>query len=213
MAHISNNKRRYNSKRRTESAQKTRQEIVDAALRLHARGISTLGAVAQEAGVSLPTVYKYFPTRDDLFRACTSYSKSVIPAPPLAALARIDDPAERLYETVREVYAFHQVLLGFVWTAYSLERESPVLSGVLAEIDQLVGAAADVILAARKTGVSPPEVETTKGFVCGMLSPLAYRALRVKGGLDAEQATRQAAQALGKILGIDLRSILTKTLS
>ncbi len=213
MAYINKKKRRYDSRHRTATAQKTRQEIVAAALKLHAQGISTFSAIAQEAGVSLPTVQKHFPTRDDLFRACTSYSKSVIPPPPLARLARIDDPAERLYQTVREIYAFHEVLLGFTWTAYALERESPVLAGVLAEVDQLVVTAADLVLDARATGKSPPDVEAMKGFVRGMLSPLGYRALRVKGGLDVGQATRQTAQALGKMLNMDIRPILTKTLS
>ncbi len=210
MAYIHNRKRAYNSKRRTASALKTRQEIIDAALKLHAQGVSTLAAIAQEAGVSLPTVQKHFPTRDDLFRACTSYSKSVLPPPPLAALAAIGDPAERLYETVHAVYAFHEVLLGFIWTAYSLERESPVLAEVLAEIDQLDGSAADVLLTPWKSGGSPPEFHAMQGFVRGMLSPLAYRALRVKGGLDSEQAARQTAQALGKLLGIDLRPVLDR---
>ena len=63
--------RRYRSELRDEQAQATRERILDAAMRVMARGIASLSvpAVAREAGVSTPTVYRHFGTKRDLLTA------------------------------------------------------------------------------------------------------------------------------------------------
>lgn len=63
--------RRYRSELRNEQAEATRSRILDAALRVMARGIASLSvpAVAREAGVSVPTVYRHFGTKRDLLAA------------------------------------------------------------------------------------------------------------------------------------------------
>ena len=43
--------RKYDSQRREEAAARTRQAIVDAAVKLHGEGITTVAAVADEAHV------------------------------------------------------------------------------------------------------------------------------------------------------------------
>jgi AcrR family transcriptional regulator len=63
--------RRYRSVLRDEQAEATRGRIVDAAVRVMARGIASLSipAVAREAGVSVPTVYRHFGTKRELLAA------------------------------------------------------------------------------------------------------------------------------------------------
>jgi AcrR family transcriptional regulator len=63
--------RRYRSELRDEQAQATRERILDAAIRVMARGIASLSipAVAREAGVSTATVYRHFGTKRDLVAA------------------------------------------------------------------------------------------------------------------------------------------------
>ena len=63
--------RPYRSELRTEQAEATRSRILDAALRVMATGIASLSipAVAREAGVSVPTVYRHFGTKRDLLAA------------------------------------------------------------------------------------------------------------------------------------------------
>lgn len=60
--------RAYRSQLRTEQAAETRSRILDAAVRVMAEGVATLSipAVAREAGVSVPTVYRHFGTKGDL---------------------------------------------------------------------------------------------------------------------------------------------------
>ncbi|MCA1570236.1 MAG: TetR/AcrR family transcriptional regulator; helix-turn-helix transcriptional regulator [Chloroflexi bacterium] len=56
---------------RAAQAQATRARILDATLRVMARGIASVSipAVASEAGVSVPTVYRHFGTKRDLLAA------------------------------------------------------------------------------------------------------------------------------------------------
>ena len=68
--------RAYDRSLRDRSREETRRKIVEAAFRLHGRhgGLSTSYAmIARAADVSVPTVYNHFPTRDNLFAACTRH--------------------------------------------------------------------------------------------------------------------------------------------
>lgn len=65
-------RRTYRSTRRTISAQATRRSVLDAARALFAgRGIDkvTIGDIAREAGVSAPTVFSLFKSKDGILQA------------------------------------------------------------------------------------------------------------------------------------------------
>jgi AcrR family transcriptional regulator len=71
MTRITNSATRsYRSDLRAEQAAETRGRILDAALRVMSTGVASLSipAVAREAGVSVPTVYRHFATKADLLR-------------------------------------------------------------------------------------------------------------------------------------------------
>ena len=63
--------RPYRSELRAEQARETRGRILDAALRVMTTGVASLSvpAVAREAGVSVPTVYRHFGTKAELLAA------------------------------------------------------------------------------------------------------------------------------------------------
>lgn len=63
--------RPYRSGLRQEQAEETRSRILDATLRVMKGGLASLSipAVAREAGVSVPTVYRHFGTKRDLLAA------------------------------------------------------------------------------------------------------------------------------------------------
>src|SRR3954468_22563386 len=67
--------RPYKSPLREEQLEQTRDRILDAAVRVMARGLATVSipAVAREAGVSVPTVYRHFSTKDELLAAVYPY--------------------------------------------------------------------------------------------------------------------------------------------
>jgi AcrR family transcriptional regulator len=61
----------YSSELRAQQVEDTRGRILDATVRVMARGIASVSipAVAREAGVSIPTVYRHFGTKTDLLAA------------------------------------------------------------------------------------------------------------------------------------------------
>jgi AcrR family transcriptional regulator len=72
MTRIANSAGRvYRSELRAQQAEDTRGRILDAAIRVIAGGIAyvSIPAVAREAGVSVPTVYRHFATKRDLLSA------------------------------------------------------------------------------------------------------------------------------------------------
>ncbi len=72
MNRISNSEARtYRSQLRAEQADATRARILDATLRVMARGLAgvSMPQVAREAGVSVPTVYRHFGSKEDLLAA------------------------------------------------------------------------------------------------------------------------------------------------
>jgi AcrR family transcriptional regulator len=88
MTRISNTEARtYRSELRAQQAEETRARILDAAIRVMARGIATLSipAIAREAGVSVPTIYRRFPTKHDLLAAVYPHSlrRAALNQPPI----------------------------------------------------------------------------------------------------------------------------------
>jgi AcrR family transcriptional regulator len=76
MTRVANSEPRpYRSVLREEQADATRRRILDAAVRVLARGIATISvpAVAREAGVSVPTVYRHFGSKQALLSALYPY--------------------------------------------------------------------------------------------------------------------------------------------
>jgi AcrR family transcriptional regulator len=75
MSRIANTTREYRSELRAQQADETRARILDATGRVMSRGIATISipAVAREAGVSVPTVYRHFGSKQDLLAAVYPY--------------------------------------------------------------------------------------------------------------------------------------------
>ena len=63
--------RSYRSELRQEQTEETRARILDATMRVMATGLASLSvpAVAREAGVSVPTIYRHFRTKPELLAA------------------------------------------------------------------------------------------------------------------------------------------------
>jgi len=72
MEHVANEgPRAYRSELRAQQVDETKSRILDATVRVMAGGIATLSipAVAREARVSIPTIYRHFGTKQDLLNA------------------------------------------------------------------------------------------------------------------------------------------------
>lgn len=76
--------RPYNMERRAAAVEQTRQAIIEATMRCHDRqGIlaTTVQDVAREADVALGTVYRHFPTLNDLVSACGQAALKMLALP------------------------------------------------------------------------------------------------------------------------------------
>jgi AcrR family transcriptional regulator len=97
--------RTYRSELRAQQAEETRGRILDAAGRVMARGVATLSipAVAREAGVSVPTVYRHFATKHDLLAAVFPHAlrRAALNQPPLPrSLDELRDGMRAYFEHV-----------------------------------------------------------------------------------------------------------------
>ena len=94
--------RAYNSELRAQQADATRARILDATLRVMARGIASVSmpGVAREAGVSVPTVYRHFGTKEDLLAAVYPHVARRLGLDKLRVPESLDD----LREGIRTVF-------------------------------------------------------------------------------------------------------------
>ena len=69
---------------------------------------TTVSGVAKEAGVQRATVYRHFPTEEDLFDACTAHYWARHPLPDIEAWREVRDPRERLRRGLAEFYDFYE---------------------------------------------------------------------------------------------------------
>ena len=103
--------RRYELRKRADAMEDTRRRITEAAVELHGSigpARTTMTAVAELAGVQRQTVYRHFPTEEDLFIACSGHFAATHPRPDVDAWRAIADPAERLETALDELYAWFE---------------------------------------------------------------------------------------------------------
>lgn len=104
--------RKYRSERRAQAQEQTRIRIIEATVHLHGeKGVlaTSYADIAREADVALPTVYKHFPTREDLVSSCTAHAASSAPlfGPEIySSLSRTDERLRALTEATFRLHAY-----------------------------------------------------------------------------------------------------------
>jgi len=174
--------RQYDSSRRKKAAERTRQDILQAALKLHWQGITEFEPLAREAGCSLATLRKYFPSKEMLFGNCTQAFAETLTMPDLPALGAITDPAQRVEQSVSELCRMHEAMFGYAWLGAQQRKDSPTLDAVMCAYESLADAIAGIITPASSSKASP---------VRGFLDFLTYRALRLSGQLSPEKTKEE----------------------
>ena len=110
-------KRKYQLRKRAAAMDDTRRRITEAAVELHGSvgpARTTVSAVAERAGVQRHTVYRHFPTEDDLFAACSSHFVEQHPFPDIGASRGEADPGARLEAALGELYD-HYADTAYMW--------------------------------------------------------------------------------------------------
>lgn len=155
--------------RRAAAVARTRQRIIDATRELHGeQGIraTSWDDIAARAGVGVGTVYRHFPSLDQLIPACGEITMQVVALPDPSTVPALFEharqPAERIERLVREVFSIY-------------ERGAPELRAIQHEADV------------------HPRVAQDRDEIERSLSALVDTAL---GPLDATQQDRAVARAL-----------------
>jgi AcrR family transcriptional regulator len=140
--------RAYNLDTRRRQQEELKARIAAAAAELHAAqgALATSHAqIAERAGVSLPTVYKHFPTLNDLIPACTGHVAAQAPRFPqerVLGAADIAEAARALVEACDALNAHFEP-----WNTWREESRIEALAAVLDEQRRQMRALCEAVLA------------------------------------------------------------------
>lgn len=189
-------RRRYEMGRRAEAVERTRSRILEATMEVHDEQGIVAGRwpdIAERAGVSLATVYRHFPTLEDLATACGELTMRVVDPPtPDDAPARFagtDDPAERIERLVRECFDFYERAGRMTDNVRRDRRRLPALEEGHALLEAGLAALAEEAL--RPLG---PD-DDARALARAMTDVRVWEALRERG-LGPEEAVEAATRML-----------------
>ena len=125
--------RKYDMDKRKAAVEETRQRILEATLALHSeKGIfgTSWQDIAKRADVSVGTVYKHFPSLDELVPACGELVYAITRPPSLDDAPQIFAGAnsleERLERLVSELFDFYERGASYIETDFQ-ERQLPAV--------------------------------------------------------------------------------------
>ena len=189
--------RNYDMSKRAAAAAQTRRRIVDATRELHAeQGIAATSwdDIAARAGVGVGTVYRHFPTLDELVPACGAVThgarRAPRPAAPPALFDGVASPAERIERLVagrsRSTSAARRELRVARREPDAHPSVAEARDALEASLRRLVDTALEPLDMPRRSARSPARWSTSDTWEA--LRTPARRARR-----DGERAARRAA--------------------
>ncbi|HEY4871212.1 MAG TPA: helix-turn-helix domain-containing protein [Candidatus Dormibacteraeota bacterium] len=112
--------RKYLMDRRAAASEATRQRVIEAASALHAeQGVAATrwADIAERADVALGTVYRYFPSYDELIPACTGFGLARLEPPTPDIFKRATSVGGRIATLLRESFSFWE--RAYPWMRHS----------------------------------------------------------------------------------------------
>jgi AcrR family transcriptional regulator len=180
----------------------TRQKITEAAVDLHGTigpARTTISAVAAHAGVQRHTVYRHFPTEEDLYRACSGHFSSEHPAPDPAAWRAIADPAERLATGLDELYGYYEGTEAMYAHVLRDAEQLPVLDAVLEQFRSRLDDLATAL--ATGWGVRGGRRRVVDAAARHVVDFATWQSLMRRGGLSRRQAIDLATAMVDRAVG------------
>jgi AcrR family transcriptional regulator len=187
--------RQYRKRARAAQEEQTRDRIAAAAATLHERlgpSRTTVKGVAEEAGVQRATVYRHFPTEEDLFDACTAHFYAEHPMPDIEAWKEVRDPRDRLRRGLTDMYAFYADAEPMLESTGRDIGRVPAMEKATAAIRTFLGAANDILMAGRtERGAARRRVQAAIGHA--LLFPTWRSLIRMQGLSSGEAVAVMAA--------------------
>lgn len=190
--------RSYVSALRTEQYKATRVRIIEAVARVLARGVTELSvpAVADEAGVSVATVYRHFPTKQELVAGLREYSFEKLDVRPSDWTSGRFDSIEEVLEEL-PAFAARLVLI-------EPELRAAVASGVVDEFRREHRSERlkpiEVALRRERPDVKPEDLRRLRDVIAVLVSTPGVRAFEVLAGSSPEDAGVTIAWAVRRLL-------------
>jgi len=182
--------RKYDMGKRAAAAEETRRRIVDATHALHIeQGVAATSwdDIAARAGVGVGTVYRHFPSLDELIPACEAFSMEIVGLPDDEAVAAMFDGAEdRVAALVRGVFAIYR-------------RGAPELRAMLdgGDVHPRLREGTAAFEATLEQLIDTAAIPGDRRVVRGLLDLGTWDSLR-RQGLTAEEAVAAVVALLGQ---------------
>jgi AcrR family transcriptional regulator len=181
--------------KRKAAVEQTRQRILEATLVLHSeKGIfgTSWQDIARRADVSVGTVYKHFPSLDELVPACGELMYAITRPPSLGDAPQIFAEAhsleERLERLVSELFDFYERGAPYIETDFQ-ERQLPMVQEWEAHMRATIAGLAREAL----QPVGPDE--DTVQAVSALLDFFTFKSF-VDRGIQKEQAAKTIKEVL-----------------
>ncbi len=188
--------RKYDMTRRASAVAQTRRRIIDATRELHTeQGIAATSwdDIAARAGVGVGTVYRHFPSLDELLPACGEISMQIVALPDAQGVVSlfdgVDAPAERIERLVREAFAVYERGAPELRAIRSEPDVHPNVAEAGEELEASLTALVDA--AVEPFGITPAE----RAVVRAMVDLGTWQALRDQG-LGPAEAVDAVSQML-----------------
>lgn len=187
--------RKYSMGKRQAAVEATRQRILEATLALHSeKGIfgTSWQDIARRADVSVATVYKHFPSLDELVPACGELMYAITrppspdDAPEIFAGARSLE--ERLERLISELFDFYERGAPYIETDFQERRLPAVREWEAYMRNTIAGLVREALLPAG------PEERTVRA-VSALLDFSTFKSF-----LDREIPKEQAADIMNEVL-------------
>jgi AcrR family transcriptional regulator len=187
--------RKYTMDKRKAAVEETRQRILEAALALHAeKGIfgTSWQDIAHRADVSVGTVYKHFPSLDELVPACGELAYVILRPPSLEDAPQIFADAtsleERLGRLISELYTFYERGAPYIETDFQERRLAAVVEWEAYMRATIAGLVREALVCAE------PD-EHTVHSVSALLDFSTFKSF-----LDRDIPKEQAAKTISEVL-------------
>lgn len=186
---MSDQKRKYEKKRRAEAEAQTRRRITESAVELHGSlgpARTSMSAVAEHAGLPRSTVYRHFPDEEALFGACSAHWAAENPPPDVGSWEQIEDPDERLDVALAELYAYYRRAGGMLDKLLRDEGSVPMVAKLFAPFHQFLTAITETLMRGR--GLRGKARNRVRAAICHALSFRIWQQLTGEGGLSDKEA-------------------------
>lgn len=186
---MSEQKRKYEKKRRAEAEAETRLRITESAVALHGSlgpARTTMSAVAEHAGVRRSTLYRHFPDERALFGACSAHWAEDNPPPDVGAWAAIENPDERLGVALSELYAYYRKAGGMLEKTIRDAPTVPVVGDLMAAFFAFLAETVEILMRGR--GLRGNAAKRTRAAIGHALAFSTWQDLTAAQGLDDAQA-------------------------